>query len=473
MSSSGVRSVVRNTALLAVAQAVGMLARLVYVVLVARLLGPELYAVLAYGQSWYLAFLPLALFGLGPALVHRTARDPARAADVAAHALGLRLALAALAASASVAIAFIVVPDPRAPAVIAVLSLALAGRAVTAWAQHLYVAHEVNAFALRQEATFRLVELGGAIALLLAGRGLLALVALHAIAWCAQAAWGLRTVATRIHPVRVALGGAETRALALLALPMFLVQVLAEWRIQGPLILFRNVTGDAVLFSQLALALQAVFILAALPQALGTAAQPALTRSGTRSDDRDLQYAGTLQRLAFVGGTAAGLAGIALGPAVFTTVLGAEYAEAGRLAGLSLWCLVPLTAGYAFPLVFITRGELATQIAPSVLAALSMTVLLPVLATRLDAPGAILAAGIGFALPPLWAFAAAVRRGWAGWGPLFVRPLLAAAASLAAFALVQSWSPLLGLVVALAVLAVAAVLLGVITREDRALLAQG
>jgi O-antigen/teichoic acid export membrane protein len=39
--------------------------RFVYVLILARMLGAELYGLFSYGQSWYLMFLPLTGLGVG------------------------------------------------------------------------------------------------------------------------------------------------------------------------------------------------------------------------------------------------------------------------------------------------------------------------------------------------------------------------------------------------------------------------
>jgi O-antigen/teichoic acid export membrane protein len=470
MRPPDLRPLARATAQLSAAQAVGIAARLVYVALAARLLGPELYALLAWSQSWYLAFLPVALFGLGPALVYRMAAAPADAAATAASALALRLATTALAAAACLGLALALAPDARGPLLVGILLVALAGRAVAAWAQHLFVAADLNRHTLAQEAAFRTAEVAVALAVLLAGGGLAALVAVHAAAWAAQAAWALRVAARAVAPARPRWSAGPGRALVAAALPFCALQLLAEWRIQGPLLLFAGVTPDAARVGQFALAMQAMLILSLVPQALGAAAQPALTRSAGRGDGRDREYAGLLQRLAFAGGAAAGLCGLALGPPLFTAVFGPAYAEAGALAGLSLWCLVPVTAGFAWPMVFVARGELGGQVAQSVVATAALALLLPALAARLGAPGAVLAAGVAYAIPPVAATLVAARRGWTTAGAALLGPAAAALAGLGAWLAAQPAGPWVALPAALAALAAASALLGVLGRADLALL---
>ena len=470
MHPPGLRLLARATAQLASAQAIGIVARLAYVALAARLLGPDLYALLAWSQTWYLAFLPLALFGLGPALVYRLATDPARAGELAASGLAIRLATTAVATAACMLLALPAAPDARVPLLVAVLLVALAGRAISAWAQHLYIAADLNRETLVQETTCRTLEVVVALAVLLAGGGIVALVTVHAAAWGLQALWSLRIVTARLGPTRPAWSPGAGRALLAASVPFGALQALAEWRLHGPLLLYAAVEAQAGRVGQFALAMQAMLILALFPQALATAAQPLLTRSAARGDGQDLRFASLLQRLAVTLGSAAGLCGLALGAPLFTAVFGADYAESGRLAGLTLWCFVPLAAGYAYPMLFVARGELAGQVVQSGAATAALVLLLPGLADAYGAAGAILAAGIAYAIPPLAATAAAASRGWTTIGAALLRPALAALAGLGTWLALAATGPALALLAALATLAGATALLGVLGRADLALL---
>ncbi len=49
--------------------------RFVYMLILARMLGAELYGVFSYGQSWYLMFLPLTGLGLGAMLSREVGKN--------------------------------------------------------------------------------------------------------------------------------------------------------------------------------------------------------------------------------------------------------------------------------------------------------------------------------------------------------------------------------------------------------------
>ena len=58
------RSIAGNAAALVAARVLPRLVQVGYVILLARRVGPELYGLFAYTQSWYLTLLPLTSFGL-------------------------------------------------------------------------------------------------------------------------------------------------------------------------------------------------------------------------------------------------------------------------------------------------------------------------------------------------------------------------------------------------------------------------
>jgi O-antigen/teichoic acid export membrane protein len=216
--------------------------------------------------------------------------------------------------------------------------------------------------------------------------------------------------------------------------------------------------------------MQAMLIASAVPQALGAAAQPALARSFAARDGRDLGFALALHRYAFAGGTLTGLLGMALGPALFGTLFGPAYEAAGRLVGLALWCLVPIGAGFALPLVFTLRGEMRSQILLSAIATAIMALLVPLLGARFGGIGAVSGSAIGFAVPPFLSALIAVRRGHGGIGELVLLPLLGSGATLLVYRALEEHSVGLALAAGCGTFALLMPLLGIVRRDDLRLL---
>lgn len=470
MITPAIRTISRNTAYLVGTRAANLLIQLVWIAAAARILGPDLYALLAYSLAWQMAFLPLALFGIGPALSYLIAPDRGRAPDYAAQALAIRLVTIIVAAAACIALSQVFTPDPRAPVLIAVLSLALSARALTTFAQTLFTAFEINQYTMRQETTFRLLDLAVALWILLGGGGLLLLVTAKAVVACLQTIWSLSVVHRRVIPIRLTWRPVQWRPLLRLALPALLITLAADWCFNGSLLLFRNMTTDGILFGQYALAMQALAIAAILPTALGNAAFPALRRAVSRGDGKELLFAGTMQRAAPVAGTMAGMLGWALGEPLFRWVLGESFSTAGELVGLTLWCLIPLTAAVGYPTVLIARGRFRAMVVVNVAGASTMTLLTFMLVPVYGVTGAIVAALAGFSVAPAGAFFLAWRARLADPIGDIIRPFAAAAIGLGTCLMLASFSRWAALTAGLLALVSAALTLRVLgPAEFRAL----
>ena len=440
MTTPAIRSITRNTIYLTGTRVVNVASRLLWVVAAARILGPDLYALLAYSMTWQLAFLPLALFGVGPALSYLIGPDRRRAPEYAGHVLAFRLVTIVVAVTACVLLSTVVTPDSRAPALIAILSLALAARALTTFTHTLFTAFEVNQHTMHQETLFGILDLAVALGILLSGGGLLLLVTAKAVVIWLQTGWALFIAHRLVIPIRFVWKPSQWRPLLQLALPALLITLAADWCFNGSLILFRNLTTDGILFGQYALAMRALAIAMIVPLSLSRAAFPALRRAVARGDGKELLFASAMQRAAPVTGTAAGLLGWVLGEPLFRWLLGAPFSTAGELVGLTLWCLIPLMAAAGYPEALIAHGRFRSIGILYGAGAIVMTLLTFLLVPMYGVSGAIAAAMLGFSVAPAGAYILAWRGKLADPFAEIIRPFAAAALGLGAYLALASFS---------------------------------
>ena len=458
MKSPAIRNISRNTAYLIGTQSVTIVSRLVWVVIAARILGPDLYALLAYCLTWQLSFLPLALFGVGPALSYLIGPDRTRAPEYAGHVLAIRLITIVVAVCACIGLSEVFTPDSRAPALIAILSVALAARALTTFTHTVFTAFEVNQFTMRQETLFGVIDLLVALGILIGGGSLIMLVTAKAVVAWLQTVWAFSIVHRRVLPLHIEWRPAQWGPLIRLAIPALLITLAADWRYNGSLVLFRNLTSDGILFGQYALAMQALTIMTIVPMALSRAVFPALRRSVSRSDGRDDQFAALIQKIAPLAGAAAGMLGAALGEPLVSWLLGEPFRTAGKLVGLTFWCLIPLTAAVGYPEILIAQGRFRTMVIFNVAGAATMTLLTFALVPAWGVMGAIGAALIGFCVAPAGAFIIAWRQQKADPVAELVRPLAAALLGTGMYFFLSFVPGWLALLAGLAVLGLAAML---------------
>lgn len=471
MGFESIRSLVRNTGFLASAGAVNLGARVLYLILAARLLGPERYAVLAYAQSFYIAFLPVALFGLHLVMVRAIGADRAQAPRIAASSLAVRSLTTAGAAVLCAGAAWATAADATTRELLLILVAALIARSVTTWTQSIHNALEATHHTLQQTMLFSVVELSLAAGILLGGGGIHLLVAAHATAWSAHALFALHRLDRLLVPTRIDWSVRRWLPLLLAAIPFFVGSLSATWATQGPIILFRTLSGDDFLAGQFALAMQALIVAAVLPDALAASALPLLARSAARADGKDLLYASAMLRATILLGGAAGFLASSLGPWLLVSLFGSSYVGAGSLFGPIAWCLGPLLLRAVLPVVLVARGHSLLPMGANLIGALAMTGLYFALVPTFGTDGALVATAIGFSTPALVFVAFCAALGFIRLARDVVRPGIATAAAAAVHLLIAPASLGLATLAALTIMALLARYLGIFTAAERELLA--
>jgi len=465
-SGAGRRSILRNAAHLFGSHLATTLARGIYVVIVARVLGPEQFGVFNYALAWYLLFISLTYLGLDTYLMQRVGTEPASAPVALRETLIIRAVAAVLAAVIAVAIAWGLDTDPEVRRLSAIFALALVGRALWLWAVSAFTAFERTHFALRWDAVFRPLEILVALAMLAYTPQLHWLAATHALLWCAQGAVGLGTVVRRLAPFA---GPVEPRRLLQLlsrTLPAGIYAIVVSAFTQAPIVLVKSFESDPVQVGQFVLAFQICVYLLIVPYLFSTTMLPVVSRSVARGDGQDVLWVDLLVRIVCVGGAATL---VVLGPAVpfvSDALFGKQYHEAGQLLQSGLWLAIPFAAVTFLQQLFFARGAYTSIGVCGALGAMVMVAAMFPAMSYAPRAGALLAAGAGMAawlVLTLW---------WARSYVLTRRPLRSAsafAAAVIAFA-VHTLSAQLGALVqallSLAALTVATFLLGAIRRDD-------
>jgi len=466
LSHQGIKSIVVNAGYLLGAHGIAVLCRGVYAIALAHLLGPEIYGLFTYGMSWYLAFLPLTYLGLNSIMAREVGRDRKRGGALIGQALGLRVVVTLGAAAACAAGGWLVEDAPAMRWALAVFAVALVGRGLAIWATGVFTAYEASRYAFGQQGLFRVVETVIGVGVVLAGGGLLGVATVHAVTWWLQAAMSVALIHRHLTPVRLGWDNRVIGKLLRKGIPIGLLTVLEGWLVQGPLVLFRHGGGTENSLGQLALAMQALFILGGVGAVLGASGLPVLSRAVMRGDGKEHLFADGMLRAGLLFGAVAGLAGMALGPWVVALIFGERYAEAGRLLGPVLWLLIPLMWSSALLPVLFARGRAWPAAAWAAAGALVMSVSLPALASSHGAPGAVLAAGIGLAVGAVGLVVVLAKDGDLALARTILRPALAVVGALGCYLALEATGVWVAFAASLAVLFIATVALGVVSREE-------
>jgi len=411
VSGIGVSSIVRNTIFLLGGRWLTTAIRGAYAIVLARMLGPELYGLFNYGLSWYMAFILLAVLGLATVLSREVGRDHEDRSKVVDQTLLIRLLTSIIVAAVSGSIGFLSEGDPGVRNLLLLFSVALIGRSMAIWTKEVFNAYELNRYYLFQEAFFRPLEVIAGILVLIAGGNILAVAAVHTLSWWLQAIGGLIIITKRITSLKVKWSWRSHKNILSQGFVICLSQSLILWPLSGVMILFRFLGGTDFSLGQLALILQVFWFAFRIPESSSVAALPVLSRAAAKEDGRDRLFAETMLRISLIFGAAAGLLGMGLGIWLVTVIFGPNYELAGRLLGYGLWLLIPYSCGYALYSVFLSQKRDLKALGHAAIGALTFTLGMIVLVPRLHVSGALISLAAGMII---WTGSMVVKMSRAG-----------------------------------------------------------
>jgi O-antigen/teichoic acid export membrane protein len=312
--SAGLRSLATNGSYGAASKLLGMVLRLVYVLALARMLGAPDYGLYVYALSWYVIFMPLTN-------------------------LGQELDLS------------------RAIGGVALMALAVLPRALAVWTQTLFIVHERSVLVLRQDLTYRLLEVAVGIGILLLGADILAVALVHVLSWSLQAASGIWLVRRRFGRFDLRLRLSDWRARLDMGLRVGLSRLADGWLANGPVVLFRHLGDDLDELGVLAFCVQLLNLLRVMPMALSAAALPFLSRSLLRGDGKDARFIHGLGLFAALQAVAIALLLSIAGDRLVALALGPEFASASTNLVAVCWIAILPALGDGARKVLGLRGH--------------------------------------------------------------------------------------------------------------------
>lgn len=425
MNKPGVKSIAVNAIYLSSARAITSCARAIYAVLLARFLGAELYGLFNYGLSWYILFVPISVLGLDAILVREIGLDRRKSSLLVGQTLALRSISSIVIAVLSCLIGWSVEPDPASRSLLFVFSFALFGRGLSLWGNAVFTAHESSGFVLWQEVIFRLLEVVGGAALLLAGFGVMEVAMVHAGIWLLQGAVGLALIQRYFVKVRMVWDAKVILDFIKQGIPFILGAFLISWLLQGPIIMFRHFTGIGSELGHLALALQAFFILGAIVGELGGAALPVLSRSVARNDGKSDHYIDIVLRSGLLMGGGLTVAAISIGAWLINLIFGPGYEQTARLLPWTMVLVTPYFWMITLQSMIVAHGKYWMIAVNCGLGAIVFTLCFPLLIKYFDLSGVVFSLGAGLLLVVLGQLATLYQFHKISFFQLVTKPLLA------------------------------------------------
>jgi O-antigen/teichoic acid export membrane protein len=352
---AGTAGILRNAGWLFSARSIAQIARLVYAVLVVRALGPVEYGVLAYVHAWGVLLLPAINMGSQPLLSKSFGHAFSQGKDLAQRLWTLRLLTVPILVLGMLAVSTITEPDLNRLPLFMLVGAAVLGRGMAIWANHVLVANHRAASVLRLEAGFRLGETALAGVALYGGMGIPALLIIHASLWIMQAMVSGSYIAVTLFPLALRWSDLQFVALVKQGVVAMVPGSALIFLLQAPLIFGRHMGSDSVPLGQLALALQVIQVLVAVPASIGVAALPVLARDGKGATSK--RYRRVLVPLSIGVALLIAFAGAVWGEVFVAAVFGSDYLHAAAYLVSSLLLLfVPLA-----PTALLTQSVVASD----------------------------------------------------------------------------------------------------------------
>jgi len=395
ISRNGIRSIFQNSAFLMGGRWINMLVRMFYIVILARLLGAELYGIYNYGISIYMPFFVLTSIGIGQLLSNLVASDKTSGHDIVSQTFTLRLIAGILSAISMTTIGWLTEEIFQTKVLFLFFSIALIGRTLAIWVQEVFTAYEINQHSFHLQLIFRPIECLLALIVLVKGGSILALALVHAISWWLQALSGLKLVRKNIPKFYFSHKLKHISYLLPKCLIIGLTGMLINWMNQGAITFTRYMEGMGNSLGQFALAMQGVLLLSSIIISFNDAALPVLTQSVHRQDGKDIIYVETQMRLAIFLGAISGLTGMFFGTWLVNLLFGPKYLEAGQLLGFTMWLLIPFLWGNALNALYLARSHYQEALLCAFLGILSFLTSLLCFAAHLGNMGVILSSAAG------------------------------------------------------------------------------
>jgi O-antigen/teichoic acid export membrane protein len=391
---SALNSILSNSSNIFFAKSLNLLLRIPYIFIIAKVLGPELFGLLVYGQSWYLALLPFAGLGLGSILAVSQSKQDDNAKEVASLVLAARIGSMLLLFLISITMAIYLEADPTTIWLLVLFSFAILGKGASGWAVNMFNALERSKYEMRLESVFRPVELLIGIGLVIWTKNILLVALSHTLFMCLQGYISYRVVQSKLMPVRPKWHWQKLKSLVLSSSPMAISVPFNQLFLQGPVLFLKRADAPLSMLGNFSLSMQAFMIVNSLFASIGLSAMPVLSR--LQQNSGVLKFARLSIQLSVIVGFSFYLIGSVIIEPVVLWVFANGYENAATHTNVLLLALIPSTCKALLRSVLVSQRRLKSVMMTDVIGIAVFALSFTYLFTLLGFVGAIYALIAGF-----------------------------------------------------------------------------
>jgi O-antigen/teichoic acid export membrane protein len=341
--SPGIKSIVSNSAYTYLAVLLNQVLRLAYVFVLARLLGPELYGMLAYGNAWYLTLLPLSGLGLSAYLAVHVGKGGKDGKEAAELVMAARIIAVLLLAIFSMVFSWFDAENRNVFYIMLAFSFAIIGRGALNWAMHMFQSHEKSEHILAMEKWFRPIELATGLLIAYLFNDVLLIACSHAIFMLLQGGYSIYLFKKLIFKVQPRWDFSAISNMIRKVLPLAVASPLNQFMFYGPLILMKFYGASLSDVANMAIALQAFMIFNGWIATLSYSSIPVLSRNIDKSPHNITRFAYVVIRTAVLAGSAIAILGLSTFETILLWLFPTGFENGAANVGLLLICIVPST----------------------------------------------------------------------------------------------------------------------------------
>ncbi|MFT5709128.1 MAG: O-antigen/teichoic acid export membrane protein [Oceanospirillaceae bacterium] len=399
--SPGIKSILSNSAYTYVAVLLNQVLRIAYVFVLARLLGPELYGMLAYGNAWYLSLLSLSGLGLGAYLAVHVGKGGQGGKEAAELVMAARIIAVLLLAIFSMVFSWFDAENRNVYYIMLAFSFALIGRGALNWAVHMFQSHEKSAHILAMEKWFRPIELATGLIIAYLFHDVLFIACNHALFMLLQGGYSIYLFRTKIYKVQPKWDFLAISLMIKKVLPLAIASPLVQFMFFGPLILMKFYGASMASVANMAIAIQAFMIFNVLMLTLGTASIPVLSRNIDKNPNNITRFAYTVIRIAVLAGSSIAILGLTFFESIILILFQTGFEEAAANVGLLLICIVPSTFKTLLRPILISKQKNKSVLITDLMTISTLIVLMGWLLPQYGILGAIIAIFVSYSVAAL------------------------------------------------------------------------
>jgi O-antigen/teichoic acid export membrane protein len=391
---SALNSILTNSSNIFFAKSLNLFLRIPYIFVIAKVLGPELYGLLVYGQSWYLALLPFSGLGLGSILAVSQSKRDDNARELASLVLAARIVSVSLLFLISITMALYLEAESTTMWLLVLFSFAILGKGASSWAINMFNALEHSKYELRIESIFRPLELLVGIGLVILTKNILLVALSHTLFICLQGYMSCRVLQSKLMPVRAKWEWQKLKSLIMSSSPMAISTPFNQLFLQGPVLLLKRVDAPLSMLGNFSLSMQAFMIINSLFTSVGLSAMPVLSRVQQKSGV--LKFARLSIQLSVIIGFGFYLIGSVIIEPVVRWIFASGYENAATHTSVLLLALIPSTCKALLRSILVSQRRLKTIMMIDVIGIGVFVLSFTYLFSLLGFLGAIYALIIGF-----------------------------------------------------------------------------